>query len=137
MEPKLSITDQKRSGRCWLFAALNILRRSIIQKYDLAKDFELSQNYLLFWDKYERINYNLELIISTYDQPLDSREVQQILNNPCEDGGQWDMFTNLVRKYGVVPKHNYQESHHSSSTGDMRNIFKKKFRDMAHDLEQD
>jgi bleomycin hydrolase len=131
VEPKVAITDQKRSGRCWLFAALNIIRRTMIRKYDLPKEFEFSQSYLFFWDKFERLNYHLELIIESWQTPLDSREVVKILDEPCEDGGQWDMFVSLVNKYGLVPKHNYMESQHSSSSADMRNILKKMFREVA------
>jgi bleomycin hydrolase len=97
------ITSQKMSGRCWLFACLNVLRVPF-QKALKIKDFEFSQAYWFFWDKFERFNYVLQQIIETSDLDLDDRLVQHLLNNPCEDGGQYDMIINIVEKYGVVPK---------------------------------
>ncbi len=130
-DPRVSVTSQKSTGRCWMFAALNILRRAVIKKYNLGKDFELSQSYLFFWDKLERMNYNLECIISTHNEDINSRIVSTILNDPVADGGQWDMVVNLVRKYGVVPKSVFGESHHSSNSRTMNAIFKRKFREAA------
>ena len=130
-EPRVNVTNQKSSGRCWMFAALNIMRREMIKKYNLSPDFELSQSYLFFWDKLERLNYNLECIIKTSNEPVDSRVVSKIMEDPVADGGQWDMFVNLVRKYGVVPKSVFGESHHSSNSGVMNSLFKMKFRQAA------
>lgn len=114
------ITDQKRSGRCWMFASLNTMRYRVMKKLGL-KTFELSQAYPLFWDKYERSNWFFECVIATASEPLDSREVSYLLADPICDGGQWDMFRSLVKKYGVVPKEAMPETACSSNTGDMDN----------------
>ena len=111
-------TDQKRSGRCWMFASLNTMRYRVMKKLGL-KAFELSQAYPLFWDKYERSNWFFECVIATASEPLDSREVSYLLADPICDGGQWDMFCSLVKKYGVVPKEAMPETACSSNTGDM------------------
>ncbi len=131
--PHLKVTNQKSSGRCWLFAALNVLRRDICTKHNLD-NFELSQNYLFFWDKLERMNYNLECIIRSSEEAVDSQLVQHLLNDPTCDGGQWDMVANLINKYGLVPKSVYQETHHSSSSRELNNILKRKFREYAFNL---
>ncbi len=112
------ITDQKRSGRCWMFASLNTMRYRIMKKLGI-KTFELSQAYPLFWDKYERANWFFENIIATAGEELTSREVAYLLTDPLCDGGQWDMFRSLVKKYGVVPKEAMPETVCSSNTGDM------------------
>lgn len=111
----LPCTNQEKSGRCWLFAATNVLRERVAQKLGLD-NFELSQSYLAFWDKFERANYMLENIIATADKPTDDRNVRFILQTGVHDGGQWEMFANVVRKYGVVPKDNYSETFQSSHT---------------------
>ena len=94
--------NQERSGRCWMFASLNTMRYRIIKKYNL-KTFELSQAYPLFWDKLEKSNWFFENVLDTLDEPLDGRLVSYLLADPIGDGGQWDMFKILVKKYGVVP----------------------------------
>jgi bleomycin hydrolase len=84
------ITNQRSSGRCWLFASTNVFRVAIMQRYGL-KSFELSQAYLFFWDKLEKANYFLENVIDTVDEPLDGRLMQSLVASPVGDGGQWDM----------------------------------------------
>ena len=111
----LEVTNQKASGRCWLFAATNVLRERIANNCNLKK-FELSQSYLAFYDKFERANYFLESIIETANLPIKDRTVAHILNTGVHDGGQWAMFANIVRKYGVVPKDVYDETFQSSDT---------------------
>ncbi len=110
--------DQKRSGRCWMFAGLNTMRTRIIDRYDL-KTFELSQAYPLFFDKVEKSNWFLENVLDTLDEPLSGRLMAHLLADPISDGGQWDMFRALVRKYGVVPKEAMPETACSSNTRDM------------------
>ena len=112
------ITNQKQSGRCWMFASLNTMRFRIMKKLNL-KTFELSQAYPLFWDKYERANWFFQNIIATANEPVTSRDVSFLLLDPLCDGGQWDMFRSIVKKYGVVPKDAMPETHCSSNTGDM------------------
>ena len=127
VEPFVKVTDQKSSGRCWLFAALNVIRRSMIEKYKI-NNFEFSQNYLFFWDKLERFNYNLECAIQTRNEDINSQIVQHILSDPTCDGGQWDMVVNLIEKYGLLPKSVYNESYHSSNSGQMNGVLNKLFR---------
>ena len=112
------ITDQKRSGRCWMFASLNTMRFRIMKKLNL-ETFELSQAYPLFWDKYERANWFFQNIIATANEPATSRDVAFLLLDPLCDGGQWDMVRSIVEKYGVVPKDAMPESFASSNTTDM------------------
>ena len=113
-----SVTNQARSGRCWMFAGLNLCR---VDTKDVlnVKDFEFSQNYLMFWDKLERVNFILEAIIETADRSTDDRTVAFLLRNPLSDGGQWDMFTALVAKHGVIPKSAMKETESSANSGRM------------------
>ncbi len=90
-----------------------------------------SQSYLFFWDKLERANYFLESILATLDEPADGRLIAWLMANPVQDGGQWDMFANLVRKYGVVPKEVMPESESSSSTSVMNDRVTWKLREYA------
>lgn len=109
------ITNQKRSGRCWMFAAMNVLRLQVMKNLNI-ENMELSQAYPLFFDKLEKSNYFLESILKTLDEKLDSQLVQHLLRDPLCDGGQWTMLVNLVKKYGVCPKEVYPESFSSSNT---------------------
>jgi bleomycin hydrolase len=95
-------TNQKRSGRCWIFAGTNLLRVGAMKKMNL-KDFEFSQSYVFFWDKIERANYFLESIIDTAGRPDGDRTVDFLLDNVLGDGGQWNMFVSVVKKHGLVP----------------------------------
>jgi bleomycin hydrolase len=128
-----SVTHQKRSGRCWMFAGLNLCRPGAMAKMNL-KSFEFSQNYLLFWDKLEKANYFLEAILETAERPADERTVHWLLGNLLSDGGQWNMFVNLIRKYGVVPKSAMPETESSSNTMSMNAILKMKLREAARTL---
>lgn len=130
-----AVTNQKQSGRCWLFAATNVMRSRIIKNYNL-ENFELSQNYLLFWDKLEKSNWFLENILDTLDEPVDSRVLCHLLLDPIGDGGQWDMMANLVNKYGVVPKYAMPESAVSGSTREMNRVITELLRNDACVLRQ-
>ncbi len=116
--PENPATSQKNSGRCWMFAALNTFRTKAQLSMNL-ESFELSQNYTMFWDKLEKSNYFLENILKTLAEPVGSRLLNFLLANPIQDGGQWDMFVNVVDKYGVVPKSVMPETESSSATGQM------------------
>jgi bleomycin hydrolase len=129
------ITNQKRSGRCWMFAGLNALRLAVLANCGL-KEFEFSQAYPMFWDKFERSNYFLENILETLDEPLDGRLVSWLLAAPLNDGGQWDMFVNLVAKYGVVPKYAMPETFHSSESMGMNRLLTAKLREDAARLRE-
>ena len=128
-------TEQKASGRCWLFAALNMLRSSgFIEKHKLPTSFEFSQSYLFFWDKFERINYFINTFSKTSSHSLDSRLIQFLLKEPMGDGGQWQMFVNLVEKYGLVPKSVYPETKHSSHSAGLNMVLTKKVRQYCRDI---
>ncbi|MFW5891372.1 MAG: aminopeptidase C, partial [bacterium] len=125
-------------GRCWMFAALNNIRYSISKSLDIKEhDFELSQAYTMFWDKLEKANYFLENIITTAELEQDSRRVMWLLNEPTNDGGQWDMFTALIEKYGIVPKYVMPETYHSSNSQLMNKILSLKLRSQAKILRDD
>ena len=111
----MPVCDQKSSGRCWIFAGLNILREIIAKKCKI-KNFELSQNYISLYDKIEKANFALETIISLCQYSPNQRVYQFILQNPVSDGGQWDMFVNLVEKYGLMPKSAFPETSQSNAT---------------------
>lgn len=127
------VTNQKQSGRCWMFAGLNAIRHDMAKQNNM-KPFELSQSYQMFWDKFEKANYFLERMFDTIEEDTDSRVVQWLLNSPLQDGGQWDMFINLVDKYGVVPQCVMPETFHSSQSGQMNNLLTLKLRAYACDL---
>jgi len=132
------VTNQKKSGRCWMFAALNNIRYSISKDLNIKDhDFELSQAYTMFWDKLEKANYFLENIISTVELELDSRRVMWLLNEPTNDGGQWDMFTALIEKYGIVPKYIMPETYSSSNSRYLNKILNLTLRDFAKKLRED
>lgn len=124
------VTNQKQSGRCWMFAALNCMRFQVIKKLNL-KDFELSQNYTFFYDKLEKANYFLESILKTLDEPTDSRLIAHLLTAPVQDGGQWDMIASIVAKYGVVPKDVMPETRSSSNSREMCGYLTEKLRGYA------
>ena len=124
------ITNQKQSGRCWMFAALNTFRFEVMKKLNL-KTFELSQSYTLFYDKLEKSNYFLESILDTLDEPVNGRLVSYLLSAPINDGGQWDMLCSLVEKYGVVPKDAMPETAVSSCTREMNSVITRKLREYA------
>ncbi len=130
---KGSITNQKASGRCWMFAALNTARVDTMNKLNLD-DFEFSQNYTLFWDKLEKANYFLDAIIETVEEPLQGRLLQHLLLAPLQDGGQWDMFAGILAKYGAVPKKVMPETFHSSNTRVLEDHLTGKLREFAKTL---
>ena len=127
------VTHQKNSGRCWLFATLNLFRPGTMKKMNV-KNFEFSQSHIHFWDKFERSNHFLEAIIETSDRPVDDRTIHFLLSDPIGDGGQWNMATNLIRKHGLVPKSAYPESKSSSATRWMNAILKDILRSSASEL---
>ncbi len=125
--------DQERSGRCWMFAALNTMRQQVIERYKLD-NFEFSQAWTLFFDKLEKSNWFFEQVLDTLDEPLDSREMAFILAGPVDDGGQWDMLAALVEKYGLVPKEAYPETACSKNTYQIDAYLTRYLRKCARDL---
>ena len=136
--PSSTITNQKSSGRCWMFAGLNMLRRSVISEHNFPNSFEFSQSYLFFWDKLERMNYLIDTIadLKSQDKGLDDREINHLLKDPFGDGGQWVMFENLVNKYGLVPKSAYPESFHSSNSRGVNLVLCQMIRDYISKMYQ-
>lgn len=124
------ITNQRSSGRCWLFAATNVFRVALMRKHGLDR-FELSQAWLFFWDKLEKANYFLEQVVDTAGLDLDSRLVQTLVQAPLSDGGQWDMVFNLVSKYGLVPQVLYPDSFNAMNSGVINSIIFTKLREDA------
>jgi bleomycin hydrolase len=116
----LKATNQGHSGRCWMFSGLNTFRHFLIKALNLT-EFEFSETYLFFYDKLERANYLLQWFIDNPDHEIDSREVQHMVdtNYYYTDGGYWEMFTNLVKKYGVVPKSAMPETWQSVYSDDL------------------
>lgn len=124
------ITNQKSSGRCWLFASTNVFKEFIKAKFNL-EEFEFSQNYLFFYDKLEKCNWFLNRILESSDEDIDSRLVQFLLQMPENDGGQWDMVVNLVSRYGLVPKTAYNDSASSLNSSPLNYLVSEKLREYA------
>ena len=116
------VTHQDRSGRCWLFSSLNVARFVAKKNMDL-EHFEFSQNYAMYYDKLERVNYFLKDMACLVEagEPEDSRLVQHLLREVMGDGGQWTMAMNVYKKYGAVPKDLFPETESSKNTGPMNN----------------
>ena len=129
-----TVTSQKKSGRCWLFSSLNLLRSTTRTHLGL-KNFEFSQNYVLFWDKFERANFFLTSVISTATtEKLDGRLLQLLLGDVLSDGGQWDMAVSLYLKHGLVPKMAMPETESSGHTAPMNARLKVLLRRTALEL---
>ena len=129
-----TVTSQKKSGRCWLFSSLNLLRSTTRTHLGL-KNFEFSQNYVLFWDKFERANFFLTSVISTATtEKLDGRLLQFLLGDVLSDGGQWDMAVSLYLKHGLVPKMAMPETESSGHTAPMNARLKVLLRRTALEL---
>lgn len=130
------VSDQKQSGRCWMFAALNTMRHEMQAKFNLPDDFELSQSYQFFWDKFEKANYFYENVIKTAQLPTDDRRVAWLMATPQQDGGQWDMLCALIEKYGVMPKSAMPESYNSSQSREINAVLNHQLRHDAVILRQ-
>lgn len=126
----LPASNQMQSGRCWIFAGCNIIREQVAKKYNLA-DFELSQSFVAFYDKLERSNYYMEKFMSLKGKDKDDRLVCHLLATGIEDGGQWDMFVNIIKKYGIVPKDVFPETYQSSNTQELNRLLNRKLKQFA------
>ena len=136
-----NITNQQNSGRCWLFAFLNIIRFKMIQKYNLLPSFEFSQNYLFFYDKLEKANYYLNFILENYSVDLetlkyDTETIKSVhmLENLTDDGGHWNVFVNLIEKYGIIPKSNMDEDFHSANSKELERFYDDFLRKCGHKI---
>ncbi|MCI2068392.1 MAG: C1 family peptidase [Bacilli bacterium] len=139
----LPVSNQKRSGRCWIFSASNLLREMIAKKTQMKMDdkihngnFEISQNYISFYDKLEKINYTLEGVISLLDEKPDDRKLMFLLQNGVGDGGQWDMYVSIVKKYGICPKSAYKENAQSDETKDSNAVINTSIKKFAYDAQK-
>jgi bleomycin hydrolase len=126
-------TDQESSGRCWIFAGLNVMRRFMCKQHNL-ENFEFSQNYISFWDKLERTNHFLLGVIDTKDKDLEDDAVSWMISDPIADSGEWALFSNLVQKYGVVPLSAMPETFHSGYSSQLNEILDKKLKEFANTL---
>lgn len=129
------VTNQKSTGQCWIYAALNTIRVPFAKKYEL-EEFEFSQNYLFFWEKIERCNYVLHTIVSVLKrgEQIDGRLLSFLLRDPIADGGQWDMIVNIITKYGLMPKKCFPLTFSSESSMRLNAILKAKLREYVRDI---
>lgn len=121
------VTSQKSSGRCWIFALLNVIRQQCHESFNM-EELEFSQTYLFFYDKLERSNYLLRkyVEISKLGEEIDGRLFMFLLHNPLDDGGQWSMLVNLIEKYGILPKSIHSEAFSSTNSRQMTSILNHK-----------
>ncbi|MDE6493826.1 MAG: C1 family peptidase [Bacteroidales bacterium] len=127
------ITDQKRSGRCWMFTSMNVLRPGVMAKYKI-EEFDFSHNYLYFYDIIEKSNLFLENIIRTAKTDADDREVVRLFTSPVDDGGVWNLYFNIASKYGVVPASVMPETEHSNNTAQMLGLVNESLRRTAMEI---
>lgn len=127
------ITDQHQSGRCWMFTSMNVLRPSVMKQFNI-KEFDFSHNYTYFWDIFEKSNLFLENVIATADHEMTDRDVTFYFKSPVNDGGVWNLFYNVARKYGVVPQSVMPETAHSNNTGQMTSIINERLRTGGYEL---
>ena len=124
-----AITDQKSSGRCWMFTGMNVLRNKAIREHHLPADFQFSQAYTFFYDQLEKSNLFLQAMIDTYQKPLDDQEVDWLFKNPIGDGGQFTGVANLIDKYGLVPSDVMPETYNTNNTSSISNLIALKLRE--------
>ncbi|WP_334340680.1 C1 family peptidase [Companilactobacillus sp. HBUAS56275] len=129
------VSNQKQSGRCWLFSALNTLRTEFALRNNM-KDFELSQNYLSFWDRLEKSNAFYQQVLETADLPIEDRKVNDSFSSPNGDGGFWSSAVNLINKYGVVPNYVMPETSASENTREFDAVLNKLLRKNGIELRQ-
>ena len=129
-----AITDQKSSGRCWMFTGMNVMRSKAIAKHNLPDDFQFSQAYTFFWDQLEKSNLFLQAILDHRAKSMEDKHVEWLFKNPIGDGGQFTGVADLVTKYGLVPKDVMPETFSSNSTSRMSNILSLKLREFGLEL---
>ena len=133
--PSKGITDQKSSGRCWLFTGLNVLRSKVINRRNL-NELEFSQVYLFFYDQLEKSNLFLQAVIDTRQRPMDDKTVEWLFKHPLSDGGTFTGVADLVMKYGLVPKGVMPETYASNNTSRFRSLIERKLREDGLRLRQ-
>ena len=129
------ITDQKQSGRCWMFTSMNVLRPRVMKQLNLPA-FDFSHNYCYFWDIFEKSNLFLTNAVATADREITDRDVEFYFKNPVGDGGVWNLFYNIAMKYGVVPQSVMPETAHSNNTGQMTSVINERLRAGGYALRQ-
>jgi bleomycin hydrolase len=129
------ITDQKSSGRCWMFTSMNVFRPDVINQLNVPA-FDFSHNFCYFWDMFEKSNLFLENVIATADRDMQDRDVEFFFKSPIGDGGVWNLFYNIAEKYGVVPKQVMPETEHSNNTGQMSSILRERLRVGGYQLRE-
>ena len=129
-----AVTDQKSSGRCWMFTGMNVMRSKAIAKHNLPADFQFSQAYTFFWDQLEKSNLFLQAILDHRVRSMEDKYVEWLFKNPIGDGGQFTGVADLVTKYGLVPKDVMPETFSSNSTSRMSNILSLKLREFGLEL---
>lgn len=127
------ISNQKKSGRCWLYTGLNTLKPMVQEAYSL-NEFEFSHNYNFFWDQFEKANLFLEIAISTAHLPLSDKKVEWLFKSPIGDGGQWTTFADIVNKYGLVPANAMPDSYQSENTSTMSRLLRRKLREQGLEI---
>lgn len=133
LKDSIKITNQKKSGRCWIYAYSNIIKYKMIEKYNLD-NFEFSASYIFFYDKLEASNYFLHNIIKTKNEDINSRIVTCLLKEPISDGGNWHMFVNIIKKYGMIPIESFNETYQTSNSNDINTFLNNKLRDYAYNI---
>ena len=126
--PSKGITDQKSSGRCWLFTGLNVMRSKVINKYNLP-ELTFSHVYNFFYDQLEKSNLFLQAVIDTGDKPMDDKTVEWLFKNPLSDGGTFTGVADLVAKYGIVPSGVMPETYTSNNTSRFTGLIARKLRE--------
>lgn len=130
-----AVANQAQSGRCWMFACLNTLRLHMKKALELKHGtFQLSQNYTFFYDKLEKANFFLQEIVDSGTEPLSDRKVSFLLNMPQQDGGDWDIITAIIKKYGVVPREAMPETACSIDSADLNTVLNRLLRQDALEL---
>ncbi|MCR4828972.1 MAG: C1 family peptidase [Bacteroidales bacterium] len=124
-----AVTDQKSSGRCWMFTGMNVMRNKAIREHNLPANFQFSQAYTFFYDQLEKSNLFLQAVIDTYKKPMDDQEVEWLFKNPIGDGGQFTGVANLVEKYGLVPSDVMPETYNTNNTSSISNLLSLKLRE--------
>lgn len=127
------ISDQKRSGRCWMFTGMNVMRADMIREHGLGA-FEFSQAYNYFWDQLEKSNLFLQNVINTADKPHEDQTVQWLFRNPINDGGQFTGISDIIGKYGLVPKEVMPETVSSNDTQAMASLIARRLREGGLDI---
>ena len=136
LNDSIKVTNQKKSGRCWIYAYSTIIKYKMIEKYKLD-NFEFSASYIFFYDKLEASNYFLHNIIKTKNEDINSRIVTCFLKEPISDGGNWSMFINIIKKYGMIPKESFNETYQTSNSNDINSFLNNKLRDYAYNIRND